>query len=367
MKSRRIAITLLAPGLILAGAQANSAQAAEDICSQLIIYAINQVCRLLPNGQNLCQPVALTGPSQSCNVPPGTPLTPVPLAPPSLQPPMAYPYVPMARPPYPGIPPYAPFPPVPAYAPPQFALPQPAAPQFIPSPLPGPLFAMPQPATPPVRPPEPAPAIAAPPAVATPPAPAGMPAPQVDAAPALPEPQAVTAVTPAPEQPSPPPGATEATPPVTPPAEPAPIAQTPPAPQASPAATAAPAAGGEVPQSPPAVVVEDALAHFPFDSAELTAAGKEALGTWLASAPVGMPVLIRGHADRLGPEPYNLKLSQRRAEAARDYLVGLGKDPRDIRVLARGEADPVKRCKGGPTPTTKDCLAPNRRVEITHE
>jgi OOP family OmpA-OmpF porin len=121
----------------------------------------------------------------------------------------------------------------------------------------------------------------------------------------------------------------------------------------------------EAPSLP--VVVAEAVALFDFDSAELTALGKETLDRWLASAPVGMPVVVYGYADRLGPEDYNLRLSQRRADAARMYLISKGKDPRDIRSVGRGEADPVKFCKGGPTPATKACLAPNRRVLITHE
>jgi OOP family OmpA-OmpF porin len=115
------------------------------------------------------------------------------------------------------------------------------------------------------------------------------------------------------------------------------------------------------------VVVAEAKALFDFDSAELTSLGRETLDSWLATAPVGMPVLISGHADRLGPEPYNLELSLRRAMAARDYLVAHGKDARDIRIVAKGELEPVKQCRGGPNDATKACLAPNRRVLITPE
>jgi outer membrane protein OmpA-like peptidoglycan-associated protein len=128
------------------------------------------------------------------------------------------------------------------------------------------------------------------------------------------------------------------------------------APEKAPAPGAAPVSG-----------VVDALAHFDFDSAELTEAGRDTLDAWLAQAPVGMPVVISGYADRLGPEPYNVDLSLRRAMAARDYLVSRGKDVRDIRIHARGETHAVKHCKGGPTPSTKACLAPNRRVEISPE
>jgi outer membrane protein OmpA-like peptidoglycan-associated protein len=53
--------------------------------------------------------------------------------------------------------------------------------------------------------------------------------------------------------------------------------------------------------------------------------------------------------------------------AARDYLVAKGKDARDIRIVAKGETEPVKHCKGGSTDATKACLAPNRRVLIAPE
>jgi OOP family OmpA-OmpF porin len=140
---------------------------------------------------------------------------------------------------------------------------------------------------------------------------------------------------------------------------------------ASPAKTASSAPEAVTPDLPEApmlpVVVAEARALFDFDSAELTSLGKETLDSWLATAPVGMPVVVSGHADRLGPEDYNLELSLRRATAARDYLVAKGKDVRDIRIVAKGELEPVKRCKGGPTDATKACLAPNRRVLITPE
>jgi OOP family OmpA-OmpF porin len=111
----------------------------------------------------------------------------------------------------------------------------------------------------------------------------------------------------------------------------------------------------------------DALAHFDFDSAELTAAGRAVLDAWLAEAPKNTPVRISGYADRLGPEPYNLTLSLRRAEAVKQYLAGKGIELRRIQTQAKGEAEPVKQCKGGATPTTKACLAPNRRVHIDPE
>ena len=361
---------LYALAIIAASSTLTAPAHAEDECTKLIIYAIKQFCSLLPNGQSLCQPVALTGPSPACEVPPGTQLKPVPLAPPRVQMPQPYPYTPpFGQTPFAPAPfaPYTPFPPVafpqgplPGYTPQQFTMPQFAMPQLA-----MPQFAMPTPPAPAA--PSTAP-VAAKPAAAPEPKPAAEPAATATLVPAeaekAPPAPAPSIAAPASE------AATKPAAPVSESAAPAPVpsvtpvatpVEAPPVPQA--AAEARPAESS----ASGSVVVEDALAHFAFDSAELTQAGRDTLDAWLAHAPVGMPVTVSGYADRLGPEPYNLKLSQQRADAARNYLISKGKDARDIRTIARGEADPVTRCKGGPTPTTKKCLAPNRRVEIKPE
>lgn len=323
MNSRVYAKALIAACIVL-----SSPVRAQDECTKLVIYAINQFCRMLPNGQNLCQPVALTGPSPACEVPAGTQLKPIPLAPPTLQMPQGYPFAYNQAP----FAPYTPFPPTafPGLVPPQFAMPQGSVPMpSVPAPAVPSAMAAPQPVPAVVEAPQPvAMDIPVPMAVEPSSASVAEPAPVVEAAAPAPLPAPVHVPTlPIPAQ-----------------------------------APAVP-----VPTAPASVVVEDALAHFAFDSAELTDVGRATLGAWLANAPLGMPVVVSGYADRLGPEPYNLRLSQQRAEAARNYLIAKGKDARDIRILAKGEADPVKRCKGGPTPSTKECLAPNRRVEITPE
>jgi outer membrane protein OmpA-like peptidoglycan-associated protein len=113
--------------------------------------------------------------------------------------------------------------------------------------------------------------------------------------------------------------------------------------------------------------LDDTLTHFEFDKAELTDAGRAALDTWLGHKPAGLRVRVNGHADRFGPARYNMVLSRRRAESVTRYLAGKGMKPEDMVVQALGESQPVVSCKGGPTPETKACLAPNRRVEIKAE
>jgi OOP family OmpA-OmpF porin len=79
-----------------------------------------------------------------------------------------------------------------------------------------------------------------------------------------------------------------------------------------------------------------------------------------------------GHADRIGSKAYNLRLSQRRAEAVQAYLVGKGMDPGRIRIQAKGEEEAVtgEACKNmGPENRKNqkliECLQRDRRVEIT--
>ncbi len=72
-----------------------------------------------------------------------------------------------------------------------------------------------------------------------------------------------------------------------------------------------------------------------------------------------------GHADRIGSDAYNMKLSLRRADAVKAYLVSKGIQAARIRTEGKGKRQPVKECPG--TRKTKEliaCLQPNRRVEV---
>lgn len=80
-------------------------------------------------------------------------------------------------------------------------------------------------------------------------------------------------------------------------------------------------------------------------------------------------VQITGHTDRLGSPTYNAKLSQRRAEAVKIYLVQMGGIPTDkISATGVGAQQPVTMtsdCKG--THATRaliTCLRADRRVEV---
>lgn len=112
-------------------------------------------------------------------------------------------------------------------------------------------------------------------------------------------------------------------------------------------------------------------AQFQFDSAELTPDARAALERdilpRLANGAELRFVQISGHADRLGDAEYNRKLSEKRAEALRAYLVAKGVDESKIEVFSYGTTLPAKDCSGEKGRALIECLAPNRRavLEIT--
>lgn len=80
-----------------------------------------------------------------------------------------------------------------------------------------------------------------------------------------------------------------------------------------------------------------------------------------------LSVLIEGYADAVGPESFNLRLSRARAEAVRDYLVASGVAADRLRVVGRGEIEPLApnaRDDGSDNPEGR---AVNRRVELSVE
>lgn len=114
-------------------------------------------------------------------------------------------------------------------------------------------------------------------------------------------------------------------------------------------------------------IKEDGL--FDFDRAVLkseTVSKLDAVADMLRDSKYDA-VSIIGHADPIGSESYNQVLSQRRAEAARKYLIGKGIDPSRVRVAAKGESDLVVAradCSGLRKQALIDCLQPNRRVVV---
>ena len=116
----------------------------------------------------------------------------------------------------------------------------------------------------------------------------------------------------------------------------------------------------------PVALAADAL--FAFDSADLTAEGRNRLdkvvGSLTAKQLENKQIEITGYTDRIGPETYNQTLSERRAQAVRDYLVSKGLPADAISTQGLGAAKPVVGCEGERGAQLIDCLAPNRRTEI---
>ena len=81
-------------------------------------------------------------------------------------------------------------------------------------------------------------------------------------------------------------------------------------------------------------------------------------------------VIAIGHADRIGTDAYNQRLSVRRADAVKAYLVSKGTAQNRVYTEGKGEKQPVTgdKCKGmGEDRKNKkliECLQPDRRVEI---
>ena len=116
----------------------------------------------------------------------------------------------------------------------------------------------------------------------------------------------------------------------------------------------------------PITLEADAL--FAFDSADLTDEGRAQLDDVVSSlggkALENKQIEITGFTDRIGAESYNQTLSERRAEAVRDYLVSKGLSQDAISAQGMGSAKPVVSCEGERGNQLIDCLAPNRRTEI---
>jgi OOP family OmpA-OmpF porin len=102
----------------------------------------------------------------------------------------------------------------------------------------------------------------------------------------------------------------------------------------------------------------DAL--FDFDKADIKPDAKAKLDDLVSKlAGVTLEVMIAvGHTDSVGVDAYNEKLSVRRAEAVKKYLVSKGVEPNRVYTEGKGERQPVADNR------TAEGRAKNRRVEI---
>ena len=103
---------------------------------------------------------------------------------------------------------------------------------------------------------------------------------------------------------------------------------------------------------------ELAVVLFEYDKADLTDEGRAALqrnADWLKRWS-STRVMIEGHADSRGTNEYNLTLGERRASAAREYIISLGIPAARLTIVSKGEEAPVCRDE------TDTCWLQNRRA-----
>src|SRR6202790_4227248 len=98
-------------------------------------------------------------------------------------------------------------------------------------------------------------------------------------------------------------------------------------------------------------------AYFDYDKADIRSDARDALSTtaqFLRSYPQ-VKVVLEGHCDERGSTEYNLALGDRRAAAAKQFLVSLGISADRIETVSYGKEKPF--C----TASTEECYAQNRR------
>lgn len=100
--------------------------------------------------------------------------------------------------------------------------------------------------------------------------------------------------------------------------------------------------------------------HFDFDKSNIRPDAEQILQrkVGVLRANPNARIRIEGHADERGSVEYNLALGQRRAESAKNFLVGFGLDPSRFETTSFGESRPLVN------ESNEDAWAQNRRDEF---
>lgn len=100
--------------------------------------------------------------------------------------------------------------------------------------------------------------------------------------------------------------------------------------------------------------------HFAYDQYDISPDAQitlQAVASWL-NKNTSAKILIEGHCDDRGTNEYNLALGDRRAKAARDYLVALGIAAGRVETISYGEEEPL--C----SEPNEECWTKNRRAHF---
>jgi len=122
---------------------------------------------------------------------------------------------------------------------------------------------------------------------------------------------------------------------------------------------------------PPPVIIplSERTVYFDFAKSSLTPAAKQQLDKLVATLKVRdhvKGVRIAGYADRIGSAAKNEKLSKKRADTVRKYLISKGVvNAQVIETRWFGDSAPATNCpKKMPKKKLIECLQPDRRVEV---
>jgi OOP family OmpA-OmpF porin len=136
----------------------------------------------------------------------------------------------------------------------------------------------------------------------------------------------------------------------------------PPAPYVAPVVVAAP------PPPPPRFekIVLSSTELFTFDKSDLQMPQPKLddIAQALNNNPQVNHVVISGYTDRIGSDKYNQKLSERRANAVKNYLISKNVSADRLEAVGKGKSNPLVVCTEKHMKALITCLEPNRRVEV---